>query len=99
MWKKSIGIGTVVLTQTGIKPGAGIGPLGLSSPRGQAKRDGGIFLRKPREKTQIHQPGSVGVLRGKLAERFIQGEQLFVTGVQGDLDPVEIDTAEATPET
>ena len=46
MWKKSIGFGTLVLTQTGIKPGAGIGPLALRSPWGQAKRDGGIFLRK-----------------------------------------------------
>ena len=92
MWEKSIGIWTVVPTQTGIKPGAGIGPLALSSPRGKPKADGGIFLRKPREKTQIHQPGGVGVLHGKLAERFIQCDQLFVTGVQGNFDPVQIDT-------
>jgi hypothetical protein len=96
MWKKSIGIGTVVPTQTGIKPGAGVGPLALSSPRSQPKRDGGIFLRKSCEKAQIHQPGGVGVLRGKLGEGFIQCEQLFVTSVQGDFDPVEIDTAALT---
>src|SRR5207248_162917 len=93
MSQKSIGVVAAVLTQTGIKPGAGIGPLALSSPRGKPKRDGGIFQRESCKKTQIHQPGGVGILDGKLGERFIELDQLFIACVQGDFDPVEIDAA------
>src|SRR5437879_5978350 len=93
---KSIGVLAVILTQTRIKPRAGIGPLPLGGPPGKPKEDGGIFQGKPREKTQVHQPGRVGVLHGKLAERFIQCNQLLVTGVQGDFDLVEIDAAALT---
>src|ERR1700730_6033540 len=73
---KSIGVLGVVLTQTRIKPGAGIGPLALRGPRGKPKGGGGIFQSEPRKKTQVYQPGGVGVLRGELSERFIQCDQL-----------------------
>jgi hypothetical protein len=72
MSDRSIGASAVVRTQTGIEPGAGIGPLPLRGPRGKPKGDGGIFQGESGEKTQVHQPGGVRVLHGKLAERFIQ---------------------------
>jgi hypothetical protein len=70
--------------------------LALGGPRGQPKGSGRIFQSQPREKTQVHQPGGVGVLCGKLGERFIQLDELFVIGVQCDFELVEIDAVTFT---
>src|SRR5262249_51290979 len=69
-----------VPTETGIKPGAGIGPLPFSGPRRDPKRKGGIFQSEPSEKPQVHQPGGVGVLHGKLRQRFLHGRRQLPGG-------------------
>ena len=61
------------------------------SPRETAAAQGEL-----REETRIHQSGGLGILQGELAERVIKRDQLFVVGVQGDFDVVEINAAAFT---
>jgi hypothetical protein len=62
----------------------------LGGALGKTKGDGGIFQSEPREKTQVDQPGGVGILHGELGERLVQSDQLFITSIQSDFDLVEI---------
>ena len=69
----------------------------LCGPLRKPEADGGIAQCEPREETQVHKPGGVGILLGKLGQRIIEGNQLFVTGVQGEFDVVEIDAGRSPP--
>ncbi len=69
----------------------------LCGPLRQPEEDGGIAQGEPREEAQVHQSGGVGILLGKLDERVVQRDQLFVIGVQGDFDLVKVDAVAFTP--
>jgi hypothetical protein len=80
----------VVYSQSGIEPGACIGPLALRSSLGQAKGAGCILQSEPGKETQTHQPRGFGVLRRKLDEGIIQSDELLIVGIQGDFHLIQI---------
>ncbi len=63
----------------------------LRGPLRQPEGDGGIAQGEPREETQVHEAGGLGILDGNLGEGIIQRDQLFLIGIEGDFDLVEID--------
>src|SRR5262245_56666013 len=83
----------ITRAQPCVEPGTGVGPLALGGALGQAQGGGGILQSETGEKAQVHQPGGLRILSGQLGEGIIECDELFVIGVQGDFDVVQIDAA------
>ena len=91
MSKTSDDVRTVILAQASVEPGAGVGPLAFRGPQGKAQRSGGVLQREASEKSQVHQTCGGGVFGRELRQSVIEGNQLLVVRLEGDLELVEID--------
>ena len=65
------------------EPGAGMGPIIVSSPRGYAENLGSFLESEADKVAQLDQFSFVLVLRRQLVERFVDGEQLVVLACGG----------------
>src|SRR5262249_28827518 len=74
-----------------VEPGAGKSPLPLGGPLCQSQRLRGLLQAQDGEATQLDELGGRRILLVQTSQRLVQGDQLFVIGVERDGNLFQVD--------
>ena len=75
-----------------IQPRSRVSPVAFGRGFRKAKHLGSFFNRQADEKSELHQLGLDGVMRGQTIQRLVQREQLIVAHAGGEFEGVEIES-------